>query len=777
MFKDSKFGLLGFFKKNNGEFVKRERNLLVDLLKPSFVQNEVDCIKVNEKHNRVVCAVGFPRFIQEGWLDQLIVQEGEFDLSFFIEPASIEVVLTKLNHELVKQKADLIAAERQGIINPSLEVQFEDTHKTLMNLQRGEEKLFLFSLYVNAKAHSREGLELQTKKVQSNLNSAMIVPKTPYFRQQQGLQACMPLGRDFLRLQRDITSNALAACFPFTSSFLNLDEDGVIVGLNKTNNIPVILDVYKLPNYNGLVLAGSGAGKSYFVKLFASRNLVNDTQTYVIDPQGEYTELCEEFGGQVIRISRESGTMINPFDLMDSDFGDKMLSLMELFKLMLPDLSNPQKAVLDHAVLEAYREKGINPNDKGTWGKKPPVFSDLFDVLERNRIVAGRAQKPSFDALINVFRMYSEGSFKFLNRQTNIDFRNKFIVFDVGEMPKPVKQVMMFLIMEFVIKKMRKDKSRKLLVVDEAWSVLKSREHADYLFEAVKTARKFGLGLVVITQEVKDLLADNDYGNDSAGSAILANTSWKLLLRQNPSVFEDLVRVFKLNSEEQNLLLSADVGEGILFAGNDRTPIRVVASPKEHEMITTNPDEVLKKENGKKKAVVEEVEVVEEESEWKPVKHYYKKSDLTEEQVRELIDLGFVESSQLGFKKGGKTVYLIKPSKTPQTLEHYFLQLNLFYWLKHYSSEVEYFETVGPDVVAKTSDGKRIAFEIETGTMTKTKMQLQDKTNLLKEYDDYYFIIIDRDLKPFYETYGKVLLRTEVNEVIEKYFNEKGTTS
>ena len=405
--------MLKLFKRRKEDSLRA--SILPDLIKPSLIENRISCIKVNNFLNRVIAAVGFPRFIREGWLDALISSEGDFDISLFIEPVSIEFVLNSLNRELVKQKADILAAERAGIVNPSLKVQYEDTYRTLEKLQSGEEKLFNFSLYVNAKARTEKELDLLSSRIESELNSMLIIPKTPCFRMVQAFQSMLPTARNKLKVSRNITSSALSACFPFTSSFLNLQKGGVMFGVNDSNNIPIILNPYNFANYNGLVLGSSGCGKSFFVKLFILRNLWNDVKCYIIDPQGEYTDLVEEYDGQVVEISRESETIINPLDLMGRDFGDKMLSLMDLFRIMCGDLNEVQKSALDKAIIETYKKKGILPHKSGTWKRKPPVLSDLYDELEKQlKAVCSKQSEMTLEALLNRLRIYAKGSFSFL---------------------------------------------------------------------------------------------------------------------------------------------------------------------------------------------------------------------------------------------------------------------------------------------------------------------------------------------------------------------------
>ncbi len=561
-----------------------------DWLKPTYIKNDFNTIQVNEEFNRVVTANAYPRLVREGWLNPIILAEGNFDLVMYVTPTALEFVLANLNRELIKQESDMLAAESKGLVNPLLKVQYNDTYRTLEKLQKGEEKLFDLAMYVNVKAKSKRELDLLTRRLTADLNSILVIPRVPLMKMQQAMQSIYPVFSDKLGVNRNIPSNALAACFPFTSSFMNFDDSGVMFAVNKENKVPIILDVYKFVNYNGLVLGTSGGGKSYAVKLYILRNFLKGIKTMVIDPQGEYSDLVHDLGGEIIEISRDSETIINPLDLMGGDFGEKTLSLMDLFKIMLGDLSEEQKNLLDKAVLAAYEEKGIIPNDSTSWGREPPTLGDLTAHLQRLKKHAEHNELRDLVTLENRLHIYTEGAFNFLNRPTQLDFSKANISFNIEKMPKQVKPVMMFLILEFIVNRMREDKSRKMLVVDEAWSLLRHGEQADYLFELIKTSRKYGLGLVIITQEVTDLLTTE------AGGTILANTSWKMLLRQEPAVIKTLADKFNLNTEEENYLLTADIGEGLLFAMNEHIPIRIVASQEEHELITTNPDELTRKE-------------------------------------------------------------------------------------------------------------------------------------------------------------------------------------
>jgi len=324
---------------------------------PEKIENQVNHLKVNNKYNRIVAVTGYPRIVESGFLDRIVTAKGDFDISIHIEPYDIQRLMVMLNKELQKQRADLYAAELKNMINPSLEIKYKDTRKILENLQKGNEKMFYVSLYVNCRADSIEDLNLLTKKVMSELNSVMMIPKIPHFRMIEGFKSVAPLAVDKLDYKRNITSDALSAFFPFTSPFLQVDKSGIWFGLNK-NSIPVIRDVFSLSNPNGCVLASSGSGKSYLAKLLITRHLLNGTKVIVIDPQSEYKEVAKRFGGEVISLKRTSKTMINPLDLMGHEYAEKRLSLMDLMKVMLGDLSEPQKSIIDKALTIVYEKKG-----------------------------------------------------------------------------------------------------------------------------------------------------------------------------------------------------------------------------------------------------------------------------------------------------------------------------------------------------------------------------------------------------------------------------------
>jgi hypothetical protein len=705
-------------------------------------------IKVDQKFYRTIYANGYPRNVEPGFLDKIVSSLADFDLSIYIKPYPIENMLVDLTRELQKQQADLYAMKMKGIFNPSLEIQYQDTRGTLENLQKGEERLFNVSLYINCKADSIKELDLLTKKIESELNSLMILPRTARLRMLQGFKATAPLGVDELNINRNITTDALSAFFPFTSQFLQVDNSGIWLGLNK-NNIPIIKDIFKLPNPNGLVLAQSGGGKSYFCKLLITRYLLNGTKVMVIDPQGEYRGLIDKFNGQRIDLSRDSDTMINPFDLMGHDYAEKRLALMDLMQVMLGKLTDPQKSIIDKAISQSYKDKGIN-KDASTWNNTPPILGDLLKVLRAMEKKAVQIERPTLQSLTNRLEMYVDGVFSFMNKHTNIDFDNKFVWFDIGNLPKQVKPTIMFLVLDYVYMKMRSNLDRKLLLIDESWSLLSRTEDAGYIFEIVKTCRKFNMGLLLINQEVEGLFASQ------AGKSILANSAYTMLMRQKPAVIDNICKTFNLSQSERQHLLTAAVGEGLLIMEDDHSKIKVIASPEEHKLITTNPDELnLDKDKEKSKPTIVKdgrtININVDSS-----LGFFKYNNISKDERNYLLKLGYKISEHKSILSNKKEKYILRP-RSNEGIPHFFLVQDIKRFLEKNKIPVQIYQTVKPDLVFEVHK-KKYAIEVETGiALIHHKKLLLEKVNgLNKDYENnWFFVVTDRKIASKYSKLGK----------------------
>jgi conjugal transfer ATP-binding protein TraC len=720
-------------------------------------ENNVDYLKIGEEYLRTIYAYGYPRTVETGFIDKIVSSLGDFDLSLHIEPNTVENTFIQLNRELQKQRADLYAAKLKNQLNPSLEIKYADTRKTLEHLQKGDEKLFNLSLYVTCKAKSKEHLDFLTKKVESELNSLLIIPKKSNFEMLQGLVSCLPILRNELKIKRNMPTKALSAFFPFTSSFFSFDKEGVWLGINK-NNIPIIKDIFSLSNPNGVVLSQSGGGKSYFCKLLVSRYLVNGTRVMVIDPQGEYNSLVSACKGQRIELSKDSETIINPMDLMGHSYIEKRLSLMDLMKIMLGDLSDIQKAFLDKAINIAYKKKGITERED-TWNNQPPILGDLHKALRSLEKSVSRLEKTTINSLANRLDMYVGGVFGFMNRKTNIDFDNKFVSFDIGNLPSQVKPSIMFLVLDYIYMKMRSNKEKKILLIDEAWSLLSRAEDAGHIFEIVKTCRKFNLGLLLINQEVEGLLESR------AGKSVLANSAYTLLLKQKPAVIEAIRKTFYLSEKERAHLLTANIGEGLLIMEDDHSEIKVIATPEEHKLITTNPNEVKSKvyPTGKGKNVSINIDLN---------RRFFRYSELSKEEIKFLIDDDYKIIKHKSLVSGKRETFLIKP-RHKESETHIFATHDLSDYLISKGFKPKLYASKKPDIVFKKR-GKLCALEIETGTvLEKAPNQLREKVEMLnKNYDSWFFVVTNRNKVSKYRKYGPTLDFKYIRRQIDKFLKE-----
>jgi type IV secretory pathway VirB4 component len=560
-----------------------------DVIAPQHTEVDFDHIKIGDVYLRTLFIAGYPRFVTPGWMEPIINFDHSLDISFFIYPVEGRNVLDELRRKITEMEAEMSTDIQRGrLVNPTTEAKLEDAKMLQEQLVKGAERFFEFSFYITIPAASVEQLNSITKRVESTLGSILIVAKHTTLDMQKGFLSTTPLGRDMLSITRNMDTTSLATTFPFTTAELSSDT-GVLYGINSQNDSFIIFDRFSLENSNMTVFATSGAGKSFFVKLEALRSLMLDTQVIVIDPENEYRLLTEAVGGEYINFSASSQAKINPFDLAqvyekgENQLGLKVLSLHSLFKIIMGTLDASQEALLDKALINAYRAKGITP-DPDTQTKEPPLIEDLYKAL------IGMETREALDLAARIEK-YVRGSYVgIFDQQTNIDIKNPFTVFSIRDVQDALRPIAMFVIVDFIWTKVRKDIRKRLLIVDEAWHMMRYPDTAQFLWSIVKRARKYYLGLTTITQDVEDFLAQD------IGKAVVTNSALRLLLKQSPAAIDKVAEVFYLSQGEKQLLLAANVGEGILFAGPHHAPIKVVASDEEYQFITTKPQELMQQQ-------------------------------------------------------------------------------------------------------------------------------------------------------------------------------------
>lgn len=578
---------------------------LRDFIAPSSIELFSDHFNLGTRLARTYYVYGYPRQVYTGWLSPIINLDEVIDISMYIYPVESQIVLDNLRKKVTQLEAGLqIDADKGRVRDPAKQAAILDAEEIRDKLQVGEERFFRFGLYFTVYAGDKEEMEFVTHKVESLLGQQLVFSKPASAQQEQGLNSVVPQFTDQLQIRRNMSTAALSTSFPFTSADLSQDN-GILYGINMHNNGLVIFDRFTLENGNAVVFAKSGAGKSFTVKLEALRSLMFGTEVFIIDPENEYQRMCDAVAGTYVRLSLNSPTRINPFDLprvVDTDEADNalrsnLITLHGLLRLMMggaqaqmlggagalmPALSPVEEADLDAALIETYAKAGIT-SDPLTHTSQVPTIADLYDTLLH---MGGTGPQ-----LAQRLRKYTSGTFAgIFSQQSNIDINNPMVVFNIRDLEDELRPVAMYIVLNYIWNKTKSDQKRRMLVVDEAWQLMKYEDSANFLFSLAKRARKYNLGITTITQDVEDFMGSR------LGRAIVANASMQILLKQSPSAVDVLADVFKLTQEERKRLSQFPVGQGLFFAGQNHVHIQVIASPTETSLITTNPEQIAQME-------------------------------------------------------------------------------------------------------------------------------------------------------------------------------------
>jgi type IV secretory pathway VirB4 component len=574
---------------------------LRDFIAPSSLEFKSTHFQLGTRYARTYYVYGYPRQVYTGWLSSMVNLDEVIDMSMYIYPVESQVVLENLRKKVTQLEAGIqIDSEKGRVRDPGKQAAIMDAEEMRDKLQVGEERFFRFGLYFTIYATSMEELEYISHKVESMLGQQLIYSKPASSQQEQGLNSTVPQMVDQLQIRRNMSTGALSTSFPFTSADLSQDN-GILYGINMHNSGLVIFDRFSLENGNSVVFAKSGAGKSFAVKLEALRSMMFGTEIFIVDPENEYERMCDAVGGAYVRLSLSSATRINPFDLprvVDSEEADNalrsnLITLHGLLRLMMggaqsqmiggtaatmPALAPSEEADLDAALIGTYAKAGIT-NDPLTHTGTPPTINDLYDTLLH---MGGTGPQ-----LAQRLRKYTTGTFAgIFSQQSNVDINNPMVVFNIRDLEDELRPVAMYIVLNYIWNKTKTDQKRRILIVDEAWQLMKYEDSANFLFSLAKRARKYNLGITTITQDVEDFMGSR------MGRAIVANASMQFLLKQSPSAVDVLTDVFKLTSEERKRLSQFPVGQGLFFAGQNHVHIQVVASPTETGLITTNPEQV-----------------------------------------------------------------------------------------------------------------------------------------------------------------------------------------
>ena len=597
-----KIPFLEKFKKKSKipeELFAEEPLRITDIIAPSSLEVKQNYLKIGERFAKSYFIFSYPRYLTTGWLSPIINLNVPMDISFHLHPISSESILKKLRKRVTEVQAEIAEREEKGLIrDPALETAYQDLEDLRDKLQTAQERMFRFSLYLTVYADNEKELRDIETNLRSILESRLIYIKPALYQQKEGFICTSPYNLDQLMVSTLMNTAPLSSTFPFVSFDLSSNE-GILYGINKHNSSLVLFDRFTLANANEVIFATSGAGKSYAIKLEILRYLMLGTECIIIDPENEYKFLADAVGGSFFNISLSSEHHINPFDLPPPREDEKpedvlrsnIINLVGLMRVMLGGLTPEEDGIMDRALTETYAAKDITPEtDPKLWGKKEslpfPTMSDLEAILETME---------GAESLIKRLQRFTKGVYsQFFNQPSNVNMKNRLVVFGIRDMEDELRPMALFMILRYIWKTITSEMKKRMLVIDEAWWLMKTEDGASFLFGTVKRARKYWLGVTTITQDVQDFMK-SEYGKP-----ILTNSSLALLMKQSPATINVVQKTFNLTEEEKMSLLESPVGEGIFFAGTKHVLIKILASYTEDQIITTSPEQLQKIKEAKK---------------------------------------------------------------------------------------------------------------------------------------------------------------------------------
>lgn len=544
----------------------------LDILSYTGLEENIDYLCVDGIYVRTLYISGYPFVASSDWMDSLINFNHDIDISYHLHEVDARSALPKLNRKITELESTRRAMMRDGkIVGSEIIDPLESAINLRDKIQRGQEKLFQMAIYVCLRAENKEELDRVTRILEANLSARLFYSKVARYQQLEALQSILPRGEDQLAQKRNLDSSSAALTFPFMSAEL-VQESGILYGINKSNNSLVILDRFSLHNANSITFAQSGAGKSYTTKVEILRQLMQGTHVIVIDPEREYKRLADSVDGTYIKLSAKSKQKINPFDLATTfheinNLSEHTQDLMDVIGLMAESLTAREKAAVDKAILKIYRHAK----------KQQPLLEDLYAELRKlgQLKLCEKLEKYISGSLADVF-----------NAQTNVKLDNRLVIFDIKDLPENLRQIMMLIISNFVKNQVMAKPEKRLLVIDEGWILLQHEESARFVAGLVRRARKYYLGVSIISQQANDFLK-NEYGR-----AIVSQSALRILMRQDTTTIKGVVSEFNLSEYEQSFLLTCERGDALLIADQNHVAVKVVAAEEEHPLITTNPAEL-----------------------------------------------------------------------------------------------------------------------------------------------------------------------------------------
>ena len=574
-----------FIKKVDEEYTSNMADFKSHIA-PSYWEYKSNMMNVSGILGKTYYTQRYPTYIDALRTRDLMSMHAKRDMSFFVYPEDDAAMQAMLKRKSTQLKAELNEAMSKWITtDKEVEQQYRDVEMIREKLSTREERYFELSNYFTIYNTDETILREDGKKFEQKMSWYGISVKTANHRMDEWMTSTLPLCIDDLWISRSAVTSSLAWSFPFISNDL-VQNTWIFYGLNLHTWWLIIMDRFsdKFPNMNSVILATSWAWKSFTVKLEVLRYLLNWIDIIVIDPENEYKELCEAVGWTYVNIATNAQQYINPFDLPpkieDVEYGkwdllrSQIMTLIWLIQILIWKLTAEEEAVLDKALQNTYALRGFSFDDDDYEWKQPPLMEDLMNVLN---------WMEWWEQVWLRLSKYATWTFgKLFNNYTNIDINNHITVFSIRDLEDALKTPAMYNVLNFIRTKVRSMKRQRLLVCDEAWIMLQNEVSANFMFSMTKRARKYWLWITTISQDIEDFV------RSPYGKPIVSNASVQILLKQSTTSIKSLNQLLGLSEAEQQKLISCGVWEWLIFAGNQHIALKIIASPTEKELITTD---------------------------------------------------------------------------------------------------------------------------------------------------------------------------------------------
>lgn len=585
---------------------------LMDLIIPDVIHEKRDQIILGEqRYSRCFVLATYPSRSYIGWLDRIYNQIPDINVSMIIETSSADAVIKQLTKKVTILESEFQTYESRGnieILHPLAQMK-DDYENMRQQIQIKEDRLFYITILLRINARNLEELNEKTDILKTEFAKISAKVRTLNFRQMEGLKANLPMNNCKIHdYERNIVAEGLATMFPISNSNAESSPDGVFIGRNYFTGLPVYLDTFgnELANPHMAIMGESGAGKSVAMDIIGSRSVVTlNRQLAILDNEGEYKKRVESLGGRVIRIKQGVASGINLFDIEieENDNGTETVDILGKVAEIRAILSGIMKNYMDRnlnareladiesAVIETYEEKGITKDKESLFEKEAgklegkitlnkikktmPTMSDFHRILET---------KENSKELAEILRGFLKGkTLGIFDCTSNINPNDQLLDFDLSDINDEVTKFYASLVITtWITEKYMKNTSKynnKSIHIDEAWTLIKYKETADFMEVLARKARKRNISLVIATQSPDELVSSPQ------GRAILNNCDTALLMKQSPMSVDKIIEHFKLAEGTREFLLRCNPGEALLNRGGTVSAIKIEMLDREKDII------------------------------------------------------------------------------------------------------------------------------------------------------------------------------------------------